>query len=78
MTQETSTLLNAKYFYKGRKTILIAFENGMFTLLKQYPSNSDSKEDELDSSEFLHQGSHITIISAQRKDEKRRNKKYCE
>ena len=37
--------------------ILIAFENGIFPLPKQYPSNMDDwKEDEMDSSEFLPKG----------------------
>ena len=47
---QTSTLLNAKEFYKGRKMILITFENGIFPFPKQYPSESDWKEDEMDSS----------------------------
>ena len=36
--QIESTLLNAREFYKGRKMILIAFQNGIFPLPKQYPS----------------------------------------
>ena len=35
-TEKTSTLLNAKQFYKGRKMILIAFENNIFLLPKQF------------------------------------------
>ena len=38
---QTSTLLNAKEFYKGRKMILFTFENGTFPFPKQYPSESD-------------------------------------
>ena len=37
-TQKASTLLNAKEFYKRRKVIFIAFENGVFPLPKKYPS----------------------------------------
>ena len=35
-TEKTSTLLNAKQFYKGREMILIAFENDIFLLAKQF------------------------------------------
>ena len=35
-TEKTSTLLNAKQFYKGREMILIAFENDIFLLTKQF------------------------------------------
>ena len=34
-TQKTSTLLNGKEFYKGRKMILIVFENDIFPLPKR-------------------------------------------
>ena len=48
--QRESTLLNAKEFYKGRKMILIAFENSAFPQPKQYPSGMDDwKEDEMNS-----------------------------
>ena len=41
-------------FYKGRKMILIAFENDVFPLPKQYPSGMDDwEEDAIDSSQFL-------------------------
>ena len=56
-SQKTSTLSNAREFYKGRKIIIIAFENGIFPLHKQYQSESDWTEDEMDSSEFLPIGS---------------------
>ena len=47
-------LHNARKFYKGRKMVLIALENGIFSLPKQYLSGLDEfKEDDLDSSEFL-------------------------
>ena len=36
-TQKESVLLTAREFYKGRKMILIAFENNVFPLPKQYP-----------------------------------------
>ena len=53
-TQKTSTLLNGKEFYKGRKMIHIVFENDIFPLPKRYPSVMDNwKEDEMDSSQFL-------------------------
>ena len=35
-TQKTSTLLNTKELYKGRRMIVIAFENGTFPLLCQW------------------------------------------
>ena len=39
-THKTDTLFNAKEYYKGRKRILIAFENGTFSLPKKYPSDT--------------------------------------
>ena len=48
--------------------ILIAFENGLFALPKQYPSNSHWKEDDMDSSEFLPEGSDILLLSFQREE----------
>ena len=76
MTQETSTLLNAKEFYKGRKMILFAFESDIFPLPKQYPSNSDCKEDDIDSSKFLPEGFDILLPSFQRKEKnKEKNQK---
>ena len=65
---QTSTLLNAKEFYKGRKMILITFENGIFPFPKQYPSESDWKEDEVDSSEFLPRGPDTLLTSFQHKE----------
>ena len=53
-TQKTSTLLNAREFYKGRKMIFIEFENGTFPLPKQYLSSMYYwAEDDMDSSQFL-------------------------
>ena len=51
-TKKTSTLFNAKEFYKGRKMVVIAFENGIFPLPKNYPSGMDDdwEEDAMDSS----------------------------
>ena len=52
--QRTSSLLNATKFYKERKMILIAFENGIFSLLFEHPSSMDDwEEDDMDSLEFL-------------------------
>ena len=52
-TQKTNTLLNAREFYKGRKMIITAFQNGTFPLPTQYPSDTDNcKPDEMDSQEF--------------------------
>ena len=53
--QTDSVLLNAKEFYKGRKMILIAFENSVFPLAKQYPSEDigDWKEDVMDSTHII-------------------------
>ena len=43
-----------RYFYKGRKMILSAFENCIFPLPKQYPSVMHGwREDEIDSSGVL-------------------------
>ena len=47
--------------------ILITFENGIFPLPKQYPS-SDWKEDDMDSSKFLPEGSDMLLPSFQRKE----------
>ena len=54
-TQRESALLHAREFYKGRKMILIAFENDIFPLAKQYPSENigDWKEDEMDSTKII-------------------------
>ena len=69
-TQKTSTLLNAKELYKGRRIIIIAFENGTFPLPRQYPSGIDNwKEDEMDLLEFLpdEKESSISLPSFQHK-----------
>ena len=51
--QKASTLLNTKEFQKGRKMILIAIENDLFPLPKQYLSGmNDWGEDDIDSSQF--------------------------
>ena len=39
-TQKESVLPNVREFYKGRKMVLIAFENNVFPLPKQYPSEN--------------------------------------
>ena len=48
-TQKENILHNTREFYKGRKMILVAFENNVFPLPKQYPSKNadDWKEDEI-------------------------------
>ena len=52
--QKTNTLLNAIEFYKGRKMIIIAFENDIFPLTHKCPSGmDDSKKYEMNSSEFM-------------------------
>ena len=48
--------------------VLIVFGNDIFPLPKQYPSNSDWKEDDMDSSEFLPEGSDILLPSFQQKE----------
>ena len=54
-TQKDVVLPNAIEFYKGRKMILIAFENNVFPLPKQYPSANvnDWKENEMDSTHII-------------------------
>ena len=53
-TQKTNTLPNAREFYKERKMILIAFENDVCPLPKQYPSCMDDWDgDDMNSSLFL-------------------------
>ena len=53
--QKENTLHNAREFYKGRKIILIAFENNAFLVPKQYPSDNvdDWKEDGIDSTHII-------------------------
>ena len=54
MQKKKKTFHNAREFYNGTKTILIAFENYAFPLPKQYPSGMhDWKEHEMDSSHIL-------------------------
>ena len=53
-TQKTNTLPNEREFYKERKMILIAFENDVCPLPKQYPSCMDDWEgDDMNSSLFF-------------------------
>ena len=53
-THKKNTLPNAREFYKERKMILIAFENDVCPLPKQYPSSMDDWEgDDMSSSLFL-------------------------
>ena len=58
--------------------ILIAFENGIFPLPKQYPSSMDDwKEDEMDSSEFLPKGTDTLLPLFWRKEKtKKEETKY--
>ena len=73
--QRESTLLNAREFYKGRKMILIAFENGAFPLPKQYPSGMDDcKGDEIDSSHILPNEFDILLPSVQRRKKRLKEK----
>ena len=65
-TEKTSTFLNAKEFYKGKTWFLLHLE--MFPLPKLYLSESDGKEDEIDSSEFLPKWSATLLPSFQRKE----------
>ena len=52
--QRESVIFNAREFSKGRKMILIAFENRAFSLPKQYPSTLHNwNEDEMDLSHIL-------------------------
>ena len=56
VTQSDIVLSNAKELYKGRKMIVIALENDVFPLAKQYPAkNSDHgwREDEIDSTHII-------------------------
>ena len=55
-TQKDKVLANAKELYKGRKMILMAFENDTFPLAKQYPvkdSDHGWREHELDSTYII-------------------------
>ena len=75
------TLLNAKEFYKERKMILIAFENDVYPLPKQYPSSMDDwEEDDIDSLQFFPKRSYTLLPSFRRKDntKKEKPKKYCD
>ena len=64
---KTSTLLNARKFYKGIKIILVAFENGIFPLPRQYPAGMDDKEEnEIDSSHILLEEPSTLLPSLQR------------
>ena len=52
---KTSVPPTAKDFYKGRKMILIAFENNAFLLPRQYPLGTvyDCKEHEMNSTHYF-------------------------
>ena len=66
--QREMALLNARKFYKGRRMILISFENGSFPLPRQYPLDmNDWKEDELDLSHILADESDSLLSSAERR-----------
>ena len=71
-TLRESTLLNAREFYKGRKIILIEFENDIFPLAKQYPSKSigDWKEDEMNSTNIISEETNTLLLSVKRKRKK--------
>ena len=55
--------------FKGIKMILIAFENDMFPLPRQYPSGKDDwEDDETDSLKFLPKESDTLLSLFQRKE----------
>ena len=52
--QKTNILLNAREFYKGRREILIAFEENMFPLPKPYVfGKNEWIEIDLDNEKFM-------------------------
>ena len=71
-TRKESVLLNATEFYKGRKIILIAFENNVFPLPKQYPSENigDWKENEIDSTHSISEKTDELLPSVKRRRRK--------
>ena len=74
--QKTSTLLNAREFYKGRRMILNAFEIGIFPLPEQYPLGMDDWEEcGIDSSQYLPEEPDSLLLSSFQR--KKRLKKKC-
>ena len=68
-TQKENTFHNAREFCKGRKMILIAFENNVFPLPKQYSSENvdDSKEDEINSIHIIPERTDELLPSVKKK-----------
>ena len=80
-TQKDKVLPNVKEFYKGRKVILMAFENDAFPLAKQYPvkdSDHGWREDELDSPYIIPEKTDKLIPSLKRKKTKTKKEKVLE
>ena len=77
-TQKESVFLNAREFYKLRKMILIAFENNVFPLSKQYrlKNISDWEEDEMDSTYIFPEETDELLPSVKLEKEKLK-KKEC-
>ena len=71
-THKKLVLPNAIGFYKERKMILIAFENGALPLAKLYPSGNagDWKEDEIDSTHIIPEKIDQLLSSVKRKRKK--------
>ena len=78
--QKENTLHNAREFYKGRKMILIAFENNVFPLPKQYPSKNldDWKEHEMDSTHIISEETDELLPSVKRRRRKTKKEKLFE
>ena len=68
VAQRKSIFDNAREFYKGRKMILFAFENGLFPLPKQYPSENkgDWKEGDMDPSHIIFEKTDKLLLSFKR------------
>ena len=77
-TQKESVFFNAREFYKLRKMILIAFENNVFPLSKQYrlKNISDWEEDERDSTYIFPEETDELLPSVKLEKEKLK-KKEC-
>ena len=72
-TQKESVLPNAREFYKGRKMILIAFENNVFPLPKKYPSeNIGDWKDGMDSTHIIPKETDKLLPSVKRRRKKRK------
>ena len=68
MAQMKSNLDNAREFYKGRIMILIAIENCLIPLPKQYPSGIDDwKENDKDPSHIISEKTDELLPSVERK-----------